>query len=88
MTGITTAAGTIPLIFTSGAGAETRMVIGVVVLAGILSATLFTLFIVPVAYALLAKGTSLPSSVARRLQQELALADGKSRKDRIRTAAQ
>jgi multidrug efflux pump len=78
MTGITTAAGTIPLIFTSGAGAETRMVIGVVVLAGILSATLFTLFIVPVAYALLAKGTSLPSSVARRLQQELSLADGKS----------
>jgi multidrug efflux pump len=50
MTGITTAAGAIPLILSTGAGAETRMVIGVVVLAGVTSATLFTLFVVPVAY--------------------------------------
>jgi multidrug efflux pump len=35
MTGITTAAGAIPLILSTGAGAETRMVIGVVVLAGV-----------------------------------------------------
>ena len=76
MTGITTAAGTIPLILTSGAGAETRMVIGVVVLAGVLSATLFTLFIVPVAYSVLARRTGLPGAVARRLQKEQALADG------------
>ncbi|GAB6190889.1 efflux RND transporter permease subunit [Desulfocastanea catecholica] len=73
MTGITTAAGTIPLILSSGAGAETRMVIGVVVLAGVLSATLFTLFVVPVAYALLSRQTSLPGSVARRLHQEESL---------------
>jgi multidrug efflux pump len=78
MTGITTAAGTIPLIFSSGAGAETRMVIGVVVLAGVLSATLFTLFIVPVAYGLLARRTGLPGSVARRLQKEQSLLDEKS----------
>ena len=76
MTGITTAAGTIPLILTSGAGAETRMVIGVVVLAGVLSATLFTLFIVPVAYSVLARRTGLPGAVARRLQKEQELADG------------
>jgi len=75
MTGITTAAGTIPLILSSGAGAETRMVIGVVVLAGVLSATLFTLFLVPVAYGLLARRTSLPGSVARRLRQEESVAD-------------
>ncbi|WP_153915856.1 efflux RND transporter permease subunit, partial [Shewanella sp. TC10] len=36
MTGITTAAGAIPLVMSSGAGAETRFVIGVVVLSGIL----------------------------------------------------
>ena len=78
MTGITTAAGTIPLIFSSGAGAETRMVIGVVVLAGVLSATLFTLFIVPVAYGLLARRTGLPGSVARRLQKEQSQLDEKS----------
>jgi multidrug efflux pump len=75
MTGITTAAGTIPLIVSTGAGAETRMVIGVVVLAGVLSATLFTLFIVPVAYGVLSRRTGLPGSVARRLQKEQSLAD-------------
>lgn len=77
MTGITTAAGTIPLIISTGAGAETRMVIGVVVLAGVLSATLFTLFIVPVAYGVLSRRTGLPGSVARRLQKEQSLADEK-----------
>ena len=71
MTAITTAAGALPLIFSSGAGAETRMVIGVVVLAGILSATFFTLFVVPVAYSLLARRAGLPGSIARRLQREL-----------------
>jgi multidrug efflux pump len=81
MTGITTAAGTIPLILSSGAGAETRMVIGVVVLAGVLSATLFTLFVVPVAYGLLSRGTGLPGSVARRLQSEQSLVDEKSGKE-------
>ena len=72
MTGITTATGAIPLILSSGAGAETRMVIGIVVLAGVLSATLFTLFVVPVAYSLLSKGTHSPGHVARRLEQERA----------------
>ena len=78
MTAITTAAGTTPLILTSGAGAETRMVIGIVVLSGILSATLFTLLVVPVAYGLLARRTDLPGSVARRLQKEQSLTDDKS----------
>jgi multidrug efflux pump len=71
MTGITTAAGSVPLILSSGAGAETRMVIGVVVLAGVLSATLLTLFVVPVAYSVLAKKSSMPGSVSRRLARQL-----------------
>jgi multidrug efflux pump len=70
MTGITTATGAIPLILSSGAGAETRMVIGVVVLAGVLSATLFTLFVVPIAYSLLSRGTHPPGKVARQLEKE------------------
>ena len=70
MTGITTAAGAVPLILSSGAGSETRMVIGVVVLAGVISATLFTLFVVPVAYSVLARRTSLPGAIERRLQRE------------------
>jgi len=70
ITGITTAAGSIPLIMSSGAGSETRMVIGVVVLAGTLAATVFTLFVVPVAYELLARKTGSPGDVARRLSSE------------------
>jgi multidrug efflux pump len=72
MTGITTATGAIPLILSSGAGSETRMVIGVVVLAGVLSATLFTLFVVPIAYSLLSRRTHPPGQVARRLEKERA----------------
>jgi len=70
MTGLTTVAGTIPLILSTGAGSETRFSIGVVVLFGVLSATIFTLFIVPAAYALIAKNTSSPNAVAARLEKE------------------
>lgn len=70
MTGITTAAGSLPLIFTSGAGAETRSAIGIVIFSGVLSATLFTVFIVPVAYHLLARKTGSPGDVTRRLEGE------------------
>ena len=74
MTGITTAAGTVPLILSSGAGAETRLVIGVVVLSGVLAATFLTLIVVPVAYSLLARRTGSPGDVRRRLQREEKLA--------------
>jgi multidrug efflux pump len=72
MTGITTAAGSLPLLLSSGAGAETRAVIGIVILAGALAATLFTLFVVPVAYDLLARRTGSPGDVRRRLEEEMA----------------
>ncbi|RNE92726.1 efflux RND transporter permease subunit [Marichromatium sp. AB32] len=70
MTGITTAAGAVPLLLSSGAGAETRVVIGTVILAGVIAATLFTLFVVPVAYDLLARRTDSPAALRRRLQHE------------------
>jgi multidrug efflux pump len=70
MTGITTAAGAVPLILSSGAGAETRLVIGIVVLAGVLSATIFTLYVVPVAYSLLARNTEIPGARSRQLKRE------------------
>lgn len=70
MTGLTTVAGAIPLILASGAGAETRIVIGIVVFSGVLAATFFTLFIVPVAYSILARHTGSPGDVAKRLQEE------------------
>ncbi len=70
MTGITTAAGSLPLIITSGAGAETRQVIGVVVLSGVIAATLFTLFIVPVVYSMIARNTKSTNAVSRRLAEQ------------------
>ncbi len=71
MTTLTTAAGTLPLIFVTGPGAETRQVIGVVVCAGVLAAAAFTLFVVPVAYRLIARGTGSTHATSQRLDQEL-----------------
>ncbi|QEM81240.1 efflux RND transporter permease subunit [Halomonas binhaiensis] len=71
MTSVTTIAGSIPLILSSGAGAETRMVIGTVIFTGVAAATFFTLFVVPVAYDLLARHTGSPGDVARKLEKEM-----------------
>ena len=71
MTGITTMAGSLPLLLSSGAGTETRVVIGTVILCGVLAATLFTLFVVPVAYDRLAQNTGSPGDTGRRLEREM-----------------
>jgi multidrug efflux pump len=70
MTSLTAVAGAIPLIFSHGAGAETRSAIGVVILFGVISAMLVTLVLVPAAYALLARRTGSPRDVERKLAQE------------------
>ena len=72
MTGLTTAAGTLPLIYSSGAGAETRASIGVVILFGVVTAVLVTVLFVPTAYALIARGSGSPGDVARKLDVEAA----------------
>ncbi len=54
---MTTAAmvfGVLPLITASGAGASTRFSIGMVIASGISIGTLFTLFVVPAVYMVLA----------------------------------
>lgn len=71
MTGLTTAMGALPLILSFGAGAETRLVIGTVILAGVVVATVFTLFMVPVMYRLWAKNTGSPRQVGRKLEAQL-----------------
>lgn len=70
MTGLTTVAGAVPLVLASGAGAETRIVIGVVVLAGVLVSTFLTLLVVPVAYSLIARGTGSPSDVEKQIEKD------------------
>lgn len=70
MTGLTTAAGAIPLLTSSGAGAETRSAIGVVILFGVVAAAFVTVLFVPTAYALLARGTGSPQDVKKKLERE------------------
>jgi multidrug efflux pump len=67
MTALTTVAGTMPLILATGPGAETRFVIGVAVFSGVLFATIFTLFVIPAAYGLLARRTSSPQAMSRHI---------------------
>jgi multidrug efflux pump len=74
MTTISTSMGAVPLIIATGAGSESRTVLGVVIFSGVLSATLFTLFIVPAFYHLLARKTKSRNTVARRLEKLIALA--------------
>ena len=47
--------GAVPLALASGAGAEARQQIGWVIVGGMTFGTLFTLFVVPVVYTLLAR---------------------------------
>ena len=70
MTSLTAIAGAIPLIFSHGAGSETRAAIGIVILFGVATAMLVTLVLVPAAYSLLARRTGSPRDVERKLAQE------------------
>ena len=68
MTSISTAIGVLPLILGGGAGAESRMAIGVVVFAGVLFSTVLTLGVVPTFYRLLAPHTRSPEAVTQTLE--------------------
>jgi multidrug efflux pump len=58
MTSIATVLGVIPLLIAAGAGAESRFNIGLVIATGISIGTLFTLFVVPAMYMLMAEDLS------------------------------
>jgi multidrug efflux pump len=55
--------GAVPLALATGAGAEARQQIGWVIVGGLTVGTLFTLYIIPTAYTLLARqyGLAKPS---------------------------
>ncbi|MFC4257318.1 MMPL family transporter [Altererythrobacter xixiisoli] len=55
MTTAAMVAGLIPLLFAGGAGAASRFAIGIVVVMGMLIGTVFTLFVLPTFYTLLAR---------------------------------
>ncbi|AKH67962.1 cation/multidrug efflux pump [Spongiibacter sp. IMCC21906] len=72
MTAITTVAGAVPLILAAGAGSESRIVIGIVVIFGVCAATVFTLFVIPMAYQLMARHSSSPMALSKKLDDQLA----------------
>src|SRR5690606_35701564 len=57
MTTVSTAIGALPLMLSSGAGAESRFTLGVVIFFGTLVAAVFTLIATPIAYTYIAPYT-------------------------------
>jgi len=60
MTSVAFIAGTIPLVLSTGAGAEIRAITGITVFAGMLGVTLFGLFLTPLFYVALRKLAARP----------------------------
>jgi multidrug efflux pump len=68
MTSVSTAIGAVPLVLASGAGAESRFTIGVVIISGVVLSTVLTLFLVPLTYSLLARFTSTSNRIDRQIE--------------------
>ncbi|CCB85142.1 putative uncharacterized protein [Parachlamydia acanthamoebae UV-7] len=71
MTALSTAIGALPLVIATGAGAESRISIGVVVFVGVFFSTFLTLYIVPAFYVWMAHHTSSPETTAKELNRQL-----------------
>lgn len=70
---MTTAAmviGLIPLLFASGAGANSRFGLGLIIVSGMLVGTLFTLFVLPTMYSFLARNHQISAQTERQKQLE------------------
>jgi multidrug efflux pump len=63
--------GALPLMLGGGAGFETRRVVGVVIVFGVSIATVVTLILVPMMYALLGQRTGSPLDASRKLDEAL-----------------
>ena len=64
---ISTTFGALPLLLGSGAGAESRQPIGLVIVSGVVVSAVLTLFVVPALYSVLARNTKAPQHVARAI---------------------
>lgn len=64
MTSASTTFGALPLLLATGAGAESRQPIGIVIVFGVTVSAVLTLFAVPALYAVLARYTRSPHHVA------------------------
>ncbi|MCF3933686.1 efflux RND transporter permease subunit [Acuticoccus sp. M5D2P5] len=71
MTVISTVLGAVPLVIATGAGAESRIAIGTVIVGGLLVSAVLTLFVIPVLYDIFARLTRPRSAIARAIEAEL-----------------
>ena len=78
MTSFCTAFGALPLLFATGAGAESRQAIGVVVFYGVMISVFMTLLVVPAVYAIVARNTKSPETVAKMLEKLRAAVPGRT----------
>jgi multidrug efflux pump len=62
----------VPLAIATGAGAESRAAIGIVIIGGLGIASLLTLFVTPVLYDVLARYTRPINAVQQELERQLA----------------
>ena len=69
MTSLCTAFGALPLMVASGAGAEARQAIGVVVFYGVVISVVLTLAVVPAVYTLVARNTKSPQTIAKLIER-------------------
>jgi HAE1 family hydrophobic/amphiphilic exporter-1 len=69
---VATVVGGVPLVISTGAGAEARQALGWIVVGGLGLATFITLFVTPIAFLLLARFGAARSTEADRLHSELA----------------
>jgi multidrug efflux pump len=69
MTSLCTAFGALPFLFATGAGAEQRRPIGVVIFYGVLVSVFLTLLAVPAVYSIFARRTRSPEFVSRKVDE-------------------
>ena len=81
MTALSTLVGAMPLIMATGAGSESRILLGTVIFSGVMMTTVMTLFVVPVVYDLMARHTGSPEAVSRKLNDLKVQGSGKSNSD-------
>jgi multidrug efflux pump subunit AcrB len=79
MTVLSTVLGALPLVLSSGPGAEARSAIGWVVFGGLGLSTIFTLYVAPLGYALVAPHLKPRAAAGQELEAQLARAEQERR---------
>jgi multidrug efflux pump len=69
MTSFCTAFGALPLLLATGAGAESRQSIGVVVFYGVIISVFLTLVVVPAVYLIVARNTRSPQAISKMIEK-------------------